>query len=226
MSTNEFGDLLQGCGVPEGDDDIEILEVVGMDEDAVAPDGPDLGAGGADGGPAVADEDELVLAFDDEPDPAAAIDPANDDRLDRLRAEFDNYRKRVERDREVYHREAVAALAERLLPVLDNFERALCSPSNDESDGFRDGVKLIYRQLIDELRREGLEPIDAVGTPFDPARHEAVSTDISGENPPNIVLEEFQRGYMLQGTLLRPSKVRVTVDPAVAAREGVKDEGA
>ena len=221
MSTNDLGDLLQGSGMSDLDDDIEIIEVVGVDDDE--PTGAPVAPAEAE----PADEGEVVLAFDEEPAPAAAAQTeAADERLDRLRAEFDNYRKRVERDRADYQRTAVAAFAERILPVLDNFERALCTPAKEESDGFRDGVRLIYRQLLDELGREGLEPIDCVGTPFDPARHEAISTDTSGENPPNIVLEEFQRGYMLQGTLLRPAKVRVTVDPAVAAREGVKDEGA
>jgi molecular chaperone GrpE len=101
-----------------------------------------------------------------------------------------------------------------LLPVLDNFERALSTARQAGVDGqLHDGVALIFRQLLDELRREGLEAVDTVGEPFDPAVHEAVATAEDTGLPPHTIVEELQRGYLLQGRLLRPALVRVALAP-------------
>ncbi len=109
---------------------------------------------------------------------------------------------------------ASAQLISRLLPVLDNFERALNAASQTEGGpGFYDGIALIFRQLLEELRREGLTAVDTVGEPFDPEVHEAVATSTDSDFPPNTVVEELQRGYLLHDRLLRPALVQVSIDP-------------
>jgi molecular chaperone GrpE len=201
---------------PAEPDDIEILEVVGMDEAEV---------------PGAASEDEVVVAFDDlpvaapaAPDRTAEVEEARE-RLLRLRADFDNLKKRIEREREEYSRQATASLVARLLPVLDNLERALeaarCGRGN--GDALQNGVALIQRQLLDELRREGLRAVESVGQSFDPAVHEAVATDGASQLPINTVVEELQRGYYFDDRLLRPALVRVAVGEGL--REARRSEG-
>jgi molecular chaperone GrpE len=102
-------------------------------------------------------------------------------------------------------------LIREILPVLDNLERAL-GPEG-EGDPFREGVALIYRQLRDCLQRAGVEPIEAIGNPFDPVYHEAVVTERTDRFDQNMVMEEIQRGYMLKGRVLRPALVKVAVKP-------------
>jgi molecular chaperone GrpE len=187
-------------------EDIEILEVVGLDEAL------------ADRTPPDPDEVEVVFETEAPPEPEA-IAPADAEvealqgRLLRVRADFDNYKKRVERDRADAEKRASASLVARLLPVLDNFERALVAPvpPGDGAGALRDGLILIHRQLLDELRRDGLCPVDSLGQPFDPNIHEAVATDAQTGLPPGIVVEELQKGYFLLGRLLRPALVRVSV---------------
>lgn len=189
----------------QSDDDIEIVEVVGLDEDSP-------------GATAVEDDGDLVLDLDEAP-PAGPAQPeppasADTERLIRLRAEFDNLERRVERERADFREQANADLIIRLLPVLDNFERGLASGMQaGDVESLRDGIVLIFRQLLDELRKEGLEAIEAVGETFDPEVHEAVETDEDSSLPPHTVTEELQRGYRMNGKLLRPSLVKVKVDP-------------
>lgn len=148
-----------------------------------------------------------------DPPPTEAERVAREQLL-RLSADFENFRRRIEREREDSERHASASLVTRLLPVLDNFERALSRDPGAGSDRFYDGVVLIFRQLLEELRKEGLAAVDSVGEPFNPELHEAVSTTVEQALPPNIVVEEMQRGYRLHERLLRPALVKVTVEPA------------
>lgn len=133
----------------------------------------------------------------------------------RARADFENFRKRIEREREEERAQAGASLVREVLPVLDNLERALAGAA--EGEAFRDGVALIWRQLKDCLTRAGLEPIEAVGTTFNPVYHEAVVTERTDRFEPNRILEEVQKGYMFRGRVLRPSLVKVAVKPEEAA---------
>jgi molecular chaperone GrpE len=213
--------------LPELDDEIEILEVIGVDEDTPLAAEAEPPAGHHE----AAGSDEVV-PFDDTPPPAPAragkAEPGDDRaRLIRLQADFENLRKRFDREREDHERHAASGLVARLLPTLDNFERALGGEVlSEEYDPFRDGISLIYRQLVEELGRAGLEPIEALGQPFDPARHDAIETDTNSDAPPNTVLEEFLRGYMFRGRLLRASSVRVSVDaahPTFASSESEDD---
>ena len=193
--------------LPAEPEDIEIIEVVGMEQS------------NADG------RGEVVISFDDEPaaetPPPTGVgasvespmeDVGAEERLLRLRADFENLRKRIERERDEYHRHATASLVARLLPVLDNFERALAAArQSGRADPLLDGLALIQRQLLEELRREGLRPVECLGQPFDPSVHEAVATDATSRLPVNTVLEELQRGYYFDDRLLRPALVRVSV---------------
>jgi len=137
------------------------------------------------------------------------------EQLLRRQAEFDNFRKRLERDRLESQDRTKADTLKQLLPILDNFERALkhTTVRDDEGNdgGLRTGVELIYKQLMDLVQKLGLEPIKAVGQPFDPHLHEAVTTAPSDEVPENTVLDELQRGYLYNGKLVRPATVRVSV---------------
>lgn len=128
-------------------------------------------------------------------------------RLQRLQADFDNYRKRARVERFEAADNATAELLKALLPVIDNFERAVNSA--EEEGGFVSGVKMIYKQLNETLEKEGLEPIQAEGETFDPHIHEAVMQVDSPDHQENIVVEELQKGYKFKGKLLRPSMVKV-----------------
>jgi len=131
------------------------------------------------------------------------------DRLLRTAAEFDNYRKRVERDRRELSEFAAADALVDMLPIIDNLERALQAPSGGESDGLRKGVELIHRQMMDLLRKRGAKPIEALGADFDPNIHQAVVHEPSDRHREGEVMEELQRGYRLGERLLRPAMVKV-----------------
>lgn len=130
------------------------------------------------------------------------------DRLLRTAAEFDNYRKRVERERRERLDAAEADILTSLLPILDDLERALQASSGD-AEVYRKGVALIQQQMTDLLRRRGVTPIEAVGKDFDPRYHQAVMHDESRDHREGEVMEELRRGYMLGDRLLRPSMVKV-----------------
>jgi molecular chaperone GrpE len=131
------------------------------------------------------------------------------DRLLRTAAEFDNYRKRVDRERREQAESAAAGMLVEILPVVDNLERALQAPSGPEAAGYRAGVELILRQLVDLLRKRGVTPIEALGADFDPRFHQAVSQETSDAHRDGEVMQEMQRGYMLGDRLLRPAMVKV-----------------
>ena len=130
------------------------------------------------------------------------------DRLLRTAAEFDNYRKRVERERRDLADYMKADILTEILPIVDNFERALQAPSSD-GDSLRKGVDLIHKQMLDFLRKRGVTPIEALGADFDPNFHQAVIHETSPFHREGEVIEELQRGYMLGERLLRPAMVKV-----------------
>ena len=130
------------------------------------------------------------------------------DRLLRTAAEFDNYRKRVERERRDLADYMKAEILAEILPIADNFERALQAPSSD-TDSLRKGVELIHKQMHDFLRKRGVTPIEALGADFDPNFHQAVIHETSPSHRDGEVIEELQRGYMLGDKLLRPAMVKV-----------------
>ena len=129
------------------------------------------------------------------------------DRLARLQAEFDNARKRAVREQQEFREFAAADVIKNILPALDSFERAL--KADGDSSEFRNGIELIYRQFQDALQKTGVQPIAAVGQPFDPRIHEAIEMVDTAEVPDHQVLDELQRGYKYKDRLLRPAMVRV-----------------
>jgi molecular chaperone GrpE len=131
------------------------------------------------------------------------------DRFLRLTAEFDNYRKRVERDRRDANDRATASSVEDLLPIVDDFERALKVDVGTPAEAYRGGLDLIYRRLLDLLARRGVKPIEALGTDFDPHVHQAVAYEPSPGHRDGEVIEELSRGYRLGDRLLRPAAVKV-----------------
>ena len=137
------------------------------------------------------------------------------DRLARRQADFENYRKRVERERSETYNRVVADVATKLLPVSDNLKRALDAESSveaAESDEFRhflSGVDLIWKQLNGVLEALGVKPIPAVGEQFDPHVHEAVVTEATDEYEPDTVIQEIVAGYRLGDKLIRPALVKV-----------------
>ncbi|MEW6448779.1 MAG: nucleotide exchange factor GrpE [Bacillota bacterium] len=126
----------------------------------------------------------------------------------RLRADFENFRRRINKEREEFLHFAGEALVTALLPVLDDFELALKSPGEHLTD-FLAGVEMIYRRLTEILNREGLAVIPTEGEEFNPTCHEAVAFEARGENPPNAILEELRRGYTFRGKVVRPALVKV-----------------
>jgi molecular chaperone GrpE len=131
------------------------------------------------------------------------------DRYLRTLADFENYRKRSDREKSDFYKYALAETLRELLPVLDNFDRAL--DHAEQGDDFHKGVLLIYKQLFDVLRKHGLRPIEEAGVPFDPKIHEAVVRVEDPTVPSHTVVAVLQKGYFLHDRLLRPVMVKVAV---------------
>ncbi len=129
----------------------------------------------------------------------------------RTRAEFDNARRRQERERSEFLQFASMDLVKEILPILDDFERALKAETADQH--YAKGVELIYQRLFETLKRLGLEPIETAGKQFDPKLHQAVERVETEEAEDQAILGEFQRGYNFKGRLLRPAMVKVAVRP-------------
>jgi molecular chaperone GrpE len=156
--------------------------------------------------------EEAAAEASAEPAPAEAVASPQDDyrnRYVRAIADFENFRKRTEREKADFFRYATAAVLKDVLPVLDNFDRALDHAA--EGDEFHKGVLLIYKQLYDVLQKHGLKPIDESDVPFDPNIHEAVVREESDSVPNHTVVAVLQKGYFLHDRLLRPAMVKVAV---------------
>jgi len=131
------------------------------------------------------------------------------DRLLRTAAEFDNYRKRTDRERRDLAEFAAADLIREILPIVDDFDRALSSPGWPKQDPNHQGMELIQRRLLDTLRKRGVEAIETVGHPFNPEWHESIGTDAAHGRPDGEIVTEVRRGYTLGGRLLRAALVKV-----------------
>lgn len=131
-------------------------------------------------------------------------------RILRQVADFENFKRRARLDQETAATYRSQSLVTDLLPALDNFERALqIEATNDQAKSIMQGVDMVYRSIIDALKKEGVEAIEAVGTQFDPNVHQAVMQVSEPDTESNVVLEEFQKGYKLKDRVLRPSMVKV-----------------
>jgi molecular chaperone GrpE len=145
-----------------------------------------------------------------QPDPLEELRRERDglqDRLLRTAAEFDNYRKRMDRERRELADYTAGEAIKDLLPIIDNLERALQASAED--DPLRKGVELIHKQMLEMLRKRGVTPIEALGADFDPNVHEAVTHEESDQHREGEVMEELQRGYKVGERLLRPAMVKV-----------------
>ena len=167
---------------------------------------------------------EETERMDDEGAASAATDPAPaladeivelrkerdglHDRLLRQAAEFDNFRKRVDRERKDLGQYAALEFVQELLPIIDDFERALQTDAPG-AESYRQGLEIIHRAMLDMLRKRGVTPIDAVGADFDPEVHQAVAYEDAPNRRDGEVIEEFRRGYRLGDRLVRPAMVKV-----------------
>lgn len=150
-----------------------------------------------------------AVAEEAPPEPEAAPQDDYRNRYVRAIADFENFRKRTEREKADFFRYATSAVLKDILPVLDNFDRAL--DHAEEGDDFHKGVLMIYKQLFDVLQRHGLKPIDESGVTFDPNIHEAVVREEDDSVPNHTVAAILQKGYFLHDRLLRPALVKVAV---------------
>lgn len=132
------------------------------------------------------------------------------ERMQRMAAEFDNFRKRTQKEKERIYIDAVADVVGKFLPVVDNLERAITAAEQEESNGLQEGVNLIFKQIIDTLDKLGVKPIEAVGSCFDPEIHNAVMHVEDETLDCNIIAEEFQKGYIYKDeVVIRHSMVKV-----------------
>lgn len=159
---------------------------------------------------AINDPDPQPQQDDAQPDPLEELRRERDalqDRLLRTAAEFDNYRKRMDRERRDLAEYTAGEVIKDLLPIIDNLERALQAAAQD--DTLRKGVELIHKQMLEALRKRGVTPIEALGADFDPNFHQAVIHEESAQHREGEVMEELQRGYVVGDRLLRPAMVKV-----------------
>jgi molecular chaperone GrpE len=139
----------------------------------------------------------------------------------RRQADFENYRKRIEKERLEENKRATARVVEALIPIVDGFEHALAAHREAEYESYRKGFELIYKQMLDNLSKLGVVRVEPTGQPFDPHQHQAVDRAESSDAPDGTVLQVFQPGYVFHGRVLRPAMVRVAVDPAHASKTSV-----
>lgn len=220
--------MSQGKGKPEKINIDHILEgdSTEKDEDAieiVSEDDPSNGGGQ----PSSAEEISQPSGAAEKDDRALEeareqIEDLND-RYMRARADFENLKKRVERDRLEERARISADILGEILPAIDNMDRAL-SQSGEEAS-LREGVTLIRRQLDEALKKLGLEPIDCLGEQFDPVYHEAMTAEPKEGFAPNTIIEEIRKGYTLGGRVIRPSLVKVVIPPPAAKADSPGETG-
>ena len=139
----------------------------------------------------------------------------------RRQADFDNYRKRIEKERFEDSKRATARVIEGLIPIIDGFEQALAAHREAEYDNYRKGFELIYKQLLESITKLGAERVDPAGKSFDPHLHQAVDRAETTDHEDGTILQVFQPGYVFHGRVLRPAMVRVAVHPSPASKEAV-----
>ncbi|MGC2528335.1 MAG: nucleotide exchange factor GrpE [Candidatus Acidiferrum sp.] len=139
--------------------------------------------------------------------------------LMRRQADFDNYRKRIEKERADDAKRHTARVIEGLIPIIDGFEHALAAHREAEYENYRKGFELIYKQLVDNVARLGIERLDPLGKQFDPHLHQAMDRTETVQHEDGTILQVFQPGYLFHGRVLRPAMVRVAVHPGGASKE-------
>jgi len=182
------------------------------------PDAAEPAAAATPADPDTADVDELRRQVAEKTAEAAA----HYDRFLRERAELENFKKRMQRDKAEALRFACEPLLRELLPIIDNLERAL-EHGAESGASLLEGVRLVHKGLLDALGRHGVQRVEALGQTFDPTRHQAIATDATAECEPNLVVAQHHTGYLLYDRLLRPAMVTVSARPGAAAVESVEN---
>lgn len=195
------------------DTDIADEEAVSEEADATAENAEETAGEAGDGEPKTWAEKKAAKkqAKQDKKDDVykEKIDQL-EDRVKRQMAEFENFRKRTEREKQAMFETGAKSVVEKILPVVDNFERGFATVTpEDENDAFVDGMKMVYKQLMTELENMGVKPIEAVGCEFDPNFHNAVMQVESEEYESGVIAQEFQKGYTYRDTVVRHSMVGV-----------------
>lgn len=144
-------------------------------------------------------------------------------RILRAHADLENFRKRSAREKQESIKYANKQIFMSILDVLDNFERALSS-ATDPKDNFVIGVAMIHKQIVETIKQNGVDEIEAMGKPFDPYHHEAFAKEETDQFEDNVVMEVFQKGFLFNGSLLRPAKVKVAVTPTIEAEAETETE--
>jgi len=145
------------------------------------------------------------------------------DKFVRLQAETDNFRKRLSREKEEFSQYANERLFKELLPIFDNFERALEDPSNDIKS-LKEGLAMILKQFSSFLEKERVEPIEAIGKKFDPMIHEVLTSEESSEHEENTIISQFVKGYTINNRVIRPSQVVISKKPSLESEEVLTEE--
>jgi len=145
------------------------------------------------------------------------------DKFVRLQAETDNFRKRLSREKEEFSQYANERLFKELLPIFDNFERALEDPSSDIKS-FKEGLEMILKQFSSFLEKEKVEPIEAIGKKFNPMIHEVLTSEESSEHEENTIISQFVKGYTINNRVIRPSQVVISKKPSVELEEVLTEE--
>ena len=145
------------------------------------------------------------------------------DKFVRLQAETDNFRKRLSREKEEFSQYANERLFKELLPIFDNFERALEDPSNDIKS-LKEGLAMILKQFSSFLQKEKVVPVEAIGKKFNPMIHEVLTSEESSENEENTIISQFVKGYTINNRVIRPSQVVISKKPSVELEEVLTEE--
>ena len=173
--------------------------------------------------PSMEDRNAQTDSPGNDPETAKLLNELEDLRQTLLRrqADFDNYRKRIEKERAEDSKRATARLIEGVIPVIDGFEHALAAHREKEYEVYRRGFELIYRQLVENITKLGVERIDPIGKQFDPHLHQAMDRLETSDHEDGTVVQVFQPGYVFHGRVLRPAMVRVAVNAAPASKKTV-----
>jgi len=207
------------ASTPEQDQTVEAIETpVTPDSAAEAPDQ-------AEASPA-SDSSERLQQLEQELQTLKAEHETLQSQYMRIAADFDNFRKRQSRDQDDLRQQLVCSTLSEILPVVDNFERARqqLNPEGEEAQALHRSYQGLYKQLVEVLKQQGVARMEVVGQEFDPTLHEAVLREESTEHPEDVVTEELQRGYHLNGRVLRHAMVKVSMGPGPSEAESTADQ--
>ena len=206
------------ASTPEQDQTVEAIETpVTPDSAAEAPDQAEA--------PPASDSADRLQQLEQELQTLKAEHETLQSQYMRIAADFDNFRKRQSRDQDDLRQQLVCSTLSEILPVVDNFERARqqLNPEGEEAQALHRSYQGLYKQLVEVLKQQGVARMEVVGQEFDPTLHEAVLREESTEHPEDVVTEELQRGYHLNGRVLRHAMVKVSMGPGPSGGESTAE---